>query len=427
MTPTTGSNVRFSLGAAALPLIAAFAACSATPDASRAAMKPEEAGGYRGNPNKPYGQLAQDLTAIELLPQDDGRYTLRAAPTPGAPEWKDVDLRWFVPRVPAIAKGNETLTRVALMQREFNRNETKFGAVGDFAESKIANNCLRAGLWELVLEKKKDDGSTGMVYHGWFDFPLDHYAKVFQAANGMSFDAARALVLGYPAFSGFKFPVDQLRTVEREVVVPAAQIDQHLGDKLQRLPEQTRKAHLVLNPGIETYGDYVKAENQPIRVAEFSEPGYYNLDKPVAFDLAWMGAPESIAWRRVKGVQAPVGMQELEIRYAGGQRIVIGDEGLVGLPVRDAAPTKDSECLRLTFGIGTPDIYASLAERKAEFESGRQNYLLLLDRDGNHLDNHLGGCDRAFLWRDATSLHIWLLGYERMTIVSHLSIPWQAP
>ena len=72
--------------------------------------------------------------------------------------FRDLDLRWFVPRIPALAKANDTLTRVALMQREFNRNETKFGAVGDFAETKIANNCLRAGLWELVLEKKKDDG-----------------------------------------------------------------------------------------------------------------------------------------------------------------------------------------------------------------------------------------------------------------------------
>ncbi len=412
----------------ALPTGLLLAACSAPSIGSRhAAMLPEEAAGYRGNPNKPYGALSQDLTGIEVVPQEDGRYTLRAAPTAGAPEWKDVDLRWFVPRVPAIAKGNETLTRVALMQREFNRNETRFGAVGEFSESKIANNCLRAGLWELVLEKKKEDGSLGMTYHGWFDFPIDHYAALFEAANGMSFEVARELTMGYPGFSGFKFPLEQLRTVEREAVVPAAAIDRHAGDKLHRLPEQTRKAHLVLNPGIEVYGDYVKPANQPIKITEFSEPGYYNLDKPVEFDLSWMATPESIAWRRVKAVQAPVGLQELEIRYAGGQQIVIGDEGLVGLPVRETPPTKDGECLRLTFGIGTPDIYGSLAERKAEFESGRANYLLLLDAAGNHLDNHLGGCDRAFLWRDATSLHIWLLGYERTSIVSHLTIPWQNP
>lgn len=416
------------LDLAAIAALAALAGCAASSlGERRVPMKPEEAGGYRGNPTKPFGALAQDLTTLDVVPQVDGRYTLRTGPAAGAPEWKELDLRWFVPRIPAIAKGNETLTRVALMQREFNRNETRFGPVGDYAESKIANNCLRAGLWELVLEKKKEDGSLGMTYHSWFDFPLDHYAALFEAANGMSFETARALVIGYPAFDGFKFPLDELRAVEAESVVPAAQIDAHHGDKLHRLGEQGRKAHLVLNPGIEVYGDYVKPAHQPIRITEFSEPGWYNLDKPVAFDLTWMGAPESIAWRRVKGVQAPVAMQELEIRYAGGRRIVIGDEGLAALPIRDAAPTKDSECLRLTFGIGTPDIYASLAERKAEFESGRQNYLLLLDQDGNHLDNHLGGCDRAFLWRDAKSLHIWLLGYERTSIVSHLTIPWQAP
>lgn len=390
-------------------------------------MQPEEAGGYRGNPTKPFGSLSQDLTAVDLEPQADGRYTLRTAPTAGAPEWKDLDLRWFVPRIPALAKGNDTLTRVALMQREFNRNETKFGAVGDYAETKIANNCLRAGMWEVVLEKKKEDGSMGMTYHGWFDFPLDHYAALFQQANGMTFDAARELVIGYPAFGGFAFPLDQLRTVERERVVSAAQIDRHAADKLARLPEQTRKAALVLTPGIETYGDYSDPAKQPIRVAEFSEPGFYNLDKPVAFDLSWLAKPESIAWRAVKGVQAPIELNELEIRFAGGPRIVIGDEGIAALPVREAAPTKESETLRLTFGIGTPDIYATLAERKAEFEGGRANYLLLLDAHGQHLDNHLGGCDRVYLWRTADALHVYLIGYERMTIVSHLTIPWQLP
>ena len=390
-------------------------------------MVPEEAAGYRGNPSKPHGSLAQDLTAIDVVPQEDGRYTLRAAPTAGAPEFRDLDLRWFVPRVPALAKGNETLTRVALMQREFNRNETRFGPVGDYAETKIANNCLRAGLWELVLEKKKEDGSLGMTYHGWFDFPLDHYARLFREANGMTFAAARELLVGYPAFAGFRFPLDELRTVQRERVVAAASIDRHAGDKVARLPEQSRKAHLVLTPGIETYGDFADPAKQPIRVTEFSEPGFYNLEKPVAFDLSWLAAPESIAWRAVKGVQAPIELQELEIRYAGGQRIVIGDEGIAGLPIREAAPTKESETLRLTFGIGTPDIYASLAERKAEFEGGRANYLLLLDQDGQHLDNHLGGCDRVYLWRTAEALHVYLIGYERMTIVSHLTIPWQTP
>ena len=300
------------------------------------------------------------------------------------------------------------------------------GAAAGGAETKIANNCLRAGLWELVLEKKKDDGSTGMVYHGWFDFPLDHYAALFQEANGMSFDVARGMVVSYPSFGGFQFPLEQLRTVMGEHVVAADAINTHLADALDRLPEQTRKAHLVMNPGITTYADYVAPANQPIRVAEFSEPGFYNLEKPCSFDLTWLAKPESIAWRNVKGVQAPTELQELEITYAGGKRLVIADEAIASLPVRTAPPTKESETSRLTFGIGTPDIYATLAERKAEVEGGRANYLLLLDRDGNHLDNHSAGCDRVYLWRTATDLHVYLIGYERMTIVSHLSIAWQA-
>jgi len=137
-------------------------------------------------------------------------------------------------------------------------------------------------------------------------------------------------------------------------------------------------------------------------------------------------------WRKVNGVADPVALDEIEIRYANGYRILIGDAGIAGLQALPKKPAKDGETLRLTFGIGTPDIYGSLSERKAEFETPRANYLLLLDEKGNHLDNHEIGVDRAFVWRGAMTeggadeLHVYLVGYERMATVSHLSTPWMA-
>lgn len=408
--------------AVTLASLAAGATHGADSGPVEAAMKPEAPEGYKGNPTKPFGTLMQDYTTTKLTAKGGGHYELALGPAAGAPVFADLDVRWWVPRVPALARGDATLTRVALMQREFNRNETKLGPVGDFAETKVANNCLRSGLWEVILEKKKDDGSTGMKYHGWFDFPKAEYARAFADANGVAFaDYEKELAL-YPAMGGFPFPLEKLRKVTAEKGVAA--VDLHLGDKVEQLPEQKRKAGLLLTQGVATYADFVAPAKQPITTAKFSEPGYYNSDDPVKFDLAWLAHPKTTMWRNVQGVADPATLNEIEIAYDNGMRLILGDADLAKLAPLAKAPEKESEVLRLTFGIGTPDIYATAAERSAEFTSGRANYLVLLDAKGNHVDNHSTGIDRAYVYRLGNDLHVCLVGYERIALVSHISFPW---
>jgi hypothetical protein len=86
--------------------------------------------------------------------------------------------------------------------------------------------------------------------------------------------------------------------------------------------------------------------------------------------------------------------------YANGYRVIAGDATLGALAPQPKTPEADKDVLKLTFGIGTPDIYAAAADRAKEFESPRPNYLLLLGKDGRHVDNHHAGIDRAFFWRD---------------------------
>lgn len=427
------SSLNFVRAFAPIAALSAFAAFSAFAPAkagggSDVPVKPEQADGYPGNPTRPLGSLMQDYTSLKLSPKGGGRYELKLGPAADAPDFKDVDLRPFVPRVPALARGDATLTRIALMQREFNRNETKLGPIGDFAESKLANNCLRSGLWEVILEKKKDDGSTGMKYHGWFDFPKEEYAKVFEEVNGVKFADYEKVLAQYPAMGGFAVPLEKLRTVVRDHEV--TKFDLHLADKPDLLPEQKRKAHLLLNKEVATYADFVDPKKQPITTARFAEPGYYDPKEPVKFDLAWLAHVKSIHVREVKGVADPVAMGEVEVVYENGNRILLGDADLGKAAPLAKAPEKDGDVLRVTFGISTPDIYATLAERTAEFTSGRANYLMLLDVKGNHLDNHATGIDRVFLYKSGTGageLNLLLVGYERIAIVSHLSFAAATP
>ncbi len=61
--------------------------------------------------------------SIELTRLPNGSYAVRLLPPEAGLELPDVDLRLLVPRAPKAVRGSEALTRIALIQREFNRNE----------------------------------------------------------------------------------------------------------------------------------------------------------------------------------------------------------------------------------------------------------------------------------------------------------------
>ncbi len=96
-------------------------------------------------------------------------------------------------------------------------------------------------------------------------------------------------------------------------------------------------------------------------------------------------------------------------------------------PARSARPADEADFLHLTFGIETPEIYASADERLRELGPERPAYLFLLDAKGDLVDNHHAGLDRIYLWREAGSperLHLYLVSYERIALVGHLSFAW---
>ncbi|MFI5183398.1 MAG: hypothetical protein ACHQNV_03290 [Vicinamibacteria bacterium] len=409
-------------------VLAAFGSVGASSnDVTRVSLTPEAPDGYADNPSTLARPLRQDIKSLELRDLGGGRFAIRLGEGSDAPALPSVDLRPFVPRIPALAKGDPDLGRFALIQRELNRNQTRFGPTSGADETHIANNCLRAGLWEVLLDKKVESG-LAMQYHAWFTFPWDVYGRLFETANaGLKWNDYAKILVEYPKIDGMAAPLEKLRTVVAETNRLA--VTTHLDEPLQFLPEQKRKSRLVVTPGIRTYGDFVLAAHQPIKTAKFAEPGLYDSKDPVSFDLTWLKSPKAIAWRRVKGSDGTP-MQEVEITYANGYHLIAGDATLGTLSPQAKTPEADKDVLKLTFGIGTPDIYAAAADRAKEFESPRPNYLLLLGQDGRHVDNHHAGVDRLFLWRDDATpslLHLWLVGYERIAFVSHLTTPWTTP
>ena len=365
------------------------------------------------------------FATLELSPRGDGRYGAKLLPADPHVALPDLDLRLLAPRVPRLAQGNPPLTRLALLQREFNRNETHYD-LGGGLDFSIANNCLREGLWEVKLARK-EPSRTVLLYHAWTDFPPAEYARLFQEVNGVPIGENEKLFTSYPGLGGFAVPLGELRQVLGET--PLAPIETHAGDPLQRLTEQQGKTKLILSPDIATYGDFSAAARQPVALAKFVDPGRYDSGDPMRFDLSWLASPAQMTWRSVRGPKGGTPFPEVEVRFANGNRIVLADSRLADLPARTSVPATESEVLKLVCGIGTPDIQASAPDRERELSEDRPRYLMLLDAQGRHLDNHFAGVDGVYAWREAGEpgrLHLWLVSYERIAFVAHLSAPWPA-
>lgn len=373
----------------------------------------------------PAGATFPSYDALELARRADGRYDVRLLPGETAPQLRDADLRLLVPRVPRLARGNDALTRLALIQREFNRNEVH-NPLPDGLDFSIANNCLERGLWEVKLARS-EAGKTVTIFHAWLTFPKEEYARLFREANGLDYEKYDTLFASYPGVGGFPLPLGALRSVKSEREL--ASLETHAADRLERLTEQRGKMKL-LKTEVAIYGDFTRPDRQPIATAKFVVPGLYDQADSMRFDLTWLAHPSRILWREVSSPRVPGAFPEIELDYANGYRILMADTKLADLPVRREVPESEGDVLKLVCGIGTPVIHAPAAERAAEISEDRPRYLMILDAQGNHVDNHLTGVDGVYAWRDGAEpgrLHLWLVGYERIALVSHLSARWPAP
>lgn len=370
----------------------------------------------------PPGTALPSYDTLELAPRGGGHYDVRLLPGEGAPRLHDADLRLLVPRIPRLARGNDVLIRLALIQREFNRNEVHNTLPGGLDFS-IANNCLERGLWEVKVARS-EAGKTVTLFHAWLTIPDEEYARLFREANGLDEKNFDKLFASYPGVGGFAMPLEALRTVKSERAL--ASLDTHAGDPLERLTEQRGKTKL-LETAAATYGDFALGDRQPITMAKFVPPGRYDQADTMRFDLTWLAHPSRILWREVSSPGVSGTYPEIEVDYENGYRILIADAKLAGLPVRRDPPDTEADVLKLVCGIGTPIIHAPAAERAAEMAEDRPRYLMILDAKGVHVDNHLTGVDGVYVWRDADRLHLWLVSYERIAFVSHLSARWPAP
>jgi len=127
-----------------------------------------------------YGQY--NGRRLKLVQRDDRHFDFILEPTEDYVArivFKDIDVSLMTPNVPEWCKEDAGLTQIALVDREWNRQQVFFDVNSEHVEVSggdgfevenlhkiaLAKNCLNAGLWEVILNVKEDGGKS-MYYQG---------------------------------------------------------------------------------------------------------------------------------------------------------------------------------------------------------------------------------------------------------------------
>ncbi|MGH7207034.1 MAG: hypothetical protein ACREI2_12590 [Nitrospiraceae bacterium] len=389
------------------------------------------------NRSRVFGNYPHQLLRIQQTEDTHFRFLIKPGSEHSSTiELLDVDLAHFVAAVPPWVKSDPDLTKVGLIDREWNRQQVSFERKsstvrvhqdGDRFEQRalsrvdLARNCLNAGLWELLLFTV-EDGEERVYEHTWFTFPLGLYKQLFERVNGLSYWDYWWSLEHWVDPSGVPIRLDGLRTVEREWAVSASpRWDEPPGAR----GEQALKRKNILSPPIYSYRDWYR---QPVQFASFIQPGRYSLTHPRDTKLQYLAEFTGAKLRRVKTPAEPGSLYEIELGFRDGRtreptRLIFGGLDLRSLPA--ASVEQYIRGWQVPMGIGNPSFFESYEELLADPPARRPFYGFHLDVQDRWIDHHAIGVDGPLLHWDAddpSTLHLYLIAYERHALLNHFVI-----
>ena len=377
--------------------------------------------------------------ALHIQRLGDTRFRLLLEPSSNHAttiELPEVDLAHFVAAVPTWVKADSDLMKVGLIDREWNRQQVSFrrgsphvrlheGGDGfeqrSFSRVDLARNCLNAGLWELLLFTV-ENGEERVYEHVWFTFPLGLYKQLFEQVNGLSYWSYWWSLEHWVDPSGTPIRLSRLRTIEREWALTA-------GARWDEAPfwlgEQRLKRKNVLAPPVYTYRDWYR---QPVQFASFIPPGRYSVAHPRDTQLHYLAELTGATLRQVRTPVNPHALYEIELAFKSNRtgdptRLIFGGLDLRSLPT--ASPDHYERGWQVPMGIGNPSFFESYEDVRAESPLQRPFYGFHLDAQDRWIDHHAVGVDGPLLHWDAddpSTLHLYLLSYERHALLNHVVI-----
>jgi hypothetical protein len=384
-----------------------------------------------------FGNYPHQHVRIQQIADTRFRFLLQpASPHAAVIELTEVDLAHLVAAVPPWVKADANLSKLGLIDREWNRQQISFRrdspslrvlSGGDgFEEDSVsrvdlATNCLNAGLWELMLFTV-EDGEERVYEHTWFTFPLGLYKQLFEHVNGLSYWDYWWSLEHWHDPSGTPVHLDHLRTIVREEPI---QVRVALDEQPMARGEQRFKRKNILAPPIHSYRDWY---TQPIRFSSFIPPGRYSLAHPRETQLHYLAEFTGAMLRQVRLSQGEQLRAEIELTFQDNQtgeptRLIFGGLDLRSLPV--LPPTQYERGWQVPLGIGNPSFFEAYEEVLAHPPRQRTFYGFHLDAQNRWIDHHAVGVDGPLLHRDAENpslIHLYLLSYERHALLNHFVI-----
>lgn len=351
--------------------------------------------------------------------------------------FKDVDVSLMTPSLPEWTKADAGLRRIALTDRQWNRQQVRFGGPGsphvevtggdgwereNLVSAELAKNCLNAGLWEVLLFTK-EKGEKALYYQGWFTFPLGHYQDLFERNTGLPYWQHWYYLEHWFDPAGTPVPMDKLRDVIQEREVEAT-FDR--SERVIAAGEQTRKRRTTVAENVVTWGDFY--DGRPVRFAAFIPPGRYSLGHPWKNEYRRIDRLDRAVLREIKSPAATKPLHELELVFSstkreGTCRFFVSGFDLAALPRLPVADYPNG--MYMPMGIGVPPFFQSYEELERNPPQVSPYVSVLLDGQDRWIDHHSFAIDGPVLHRDEKDpglLHVYLLSYERHSLIAHVAV-----
>jgi hypothetical protein len=345
---------------------------------------------------------------------------------------KNVNVYEWIPYAPTWLSTDEYLMSIALINQEWNRVQVKFDKNQFEMRGKniqkdlitrvdIANNCLNAGLWEIICFTN-EDGVEKPITHGWFDFPMDLYAHLFEKRNTIPVKNFKPFLRNWSDTESKEVNLEVLRKVNQTTEV------QYLNRSNEYYPikgERLKKLSNIITP--DTFSLVQHFLSNDTKYANFDAPGIYNRNNPRQTELGRFFNLDKVIYSDVTSATKE-NTTELELIYSDAQHNVNTRMIFGGLKL-DKIPTLKYEDLhngyQISMGISNHSFYESyntFLENKIE---KNPQYAIILSEDGKWLDSHRLGIDGVLFYYDEAipgELQIMILSFERHSFVGKYSL-----
>lgn len=350
---------------------------------------------------------------------------------------KDVDVSLMTPSRPEWIADSPSLERIALTDRQWNRQQVSFNADspnlditgGDGFEAanlysvELAKNCLNAGLWEILLFTH-ENGAKTLYYQGWFDFPMGHYKNIFELNTQTPYWKHWYKLEHWSDPAGEHMDLEKLRRVVHEQKVAAKF---HSEEPIFAGGEQKRKMKTVNSSNLRTWGDFY--DGRSVEFASFVPPGRYSVEKPWGNEFWRLAKFEGAILREIKSPADGYeeSLHEVELLFEDTQgvasRFFISGFKLSDLP--RLTQTEYANGFYRPMGIAVPPFFQSYTDVQNNPPHKSPYFSVHLDNEGRWINHHEVAVDGPVMHLDDQNpnlLHIYLLSYERHSLVGHFTL-----